>query len=103
MSAEGPCAICLEESDDLTCPQCVEATRWGGERIERAGSWPGSGQRHAVFGTPMRPADELVRASRSQPQRSLSREVSTCRENRRSNTARFYSGYEGGLRRCPKR
>ncbi len=36
MSAEGPCAICLEESDDLTCPQCVEATRWGGERIERA-------------------------------------------------------------------
>lgn len=36
MSAEGPCAVCLEESDDLTCPQCVEATRWGGERIERA-------------------------------------------------------------------
>jgi hypothetical protein len=35
MSAEGPCAICLEESDDLTCAVCVEETVADAVRAER--------------------------------------------------------------------
>ena len=36
MSAEGPCAVCLEDSDDLTCPGCVEDAVAGAVESERA-------------------------------------------------------------------
>lgn len=35
MSAEGPCAICMEDSDDLSCPGCVEDAVGGAVDDER--------------------------------------------------------------------